>query len=40
MRTISITYIDSSAQGAAQGDHDGEQESLTINSDNRQSDRQ
>jgi len=32
MRTISVTYIDSSAAGATQGDHDGDQETLTINS--------
>jgi len=30
--TISITYIDSSAPDATQGDKDGDQESLTINS--------
>ena len=32
MRTISITYIDNSAPGATQGNNDGDQESLTINS--------
>ena len=32
MRTISITYIDNSAAGATQGDNDGDQETLTINS--------
>ena len=32
MKTISITYIDSSAAGATQGDNDGDQETLTINS--------
>jgi hypothetical protein len=32
MRTISVTYIDNSAAGATQGDNDGDQETLTINS--------
>jgi hypothetical protein len=32
MKTISITYIDNSAAGATQGDNDGDQETLTINS--------
>jgi hypothetical protein len=32
MRTISITFIDNSAPGATQGDNDGDEESLTINS--------
>ena len=32
MRTISVTYIDSSAAGATQGDKDSDQETLTINS--------
>lgn len=32
MRTISVTYIDSSAAGATQGDNDGDPETLTINS--------
>jgi len=32
MKTISVTYIDNSAAGATQGDNDGDQESLTINS--------
>jgi hypothetical protein len=32
MRTISITYIDNGAAGATQGDNDGDQETLTINS--------
>ena len=40
MRTISVTYIDNSAVGATQGDNDGDQESLTINSitDNQMAD--
>ena len=40
MRTISVTYIDNSAAGATQGDNDGDQESLTINSitDNQMAD--
>ena len=37
MRTISITYIDNRAAGATQGDNDGDQETLTIQLDNRQS---
>jgi hypothetical protein len=32
MRTISVTYIDNSAADATQGDNDGDQERLTINS--------
>jgi hypothetical protein len=32
MRTISITYIDNSAAGATEGNNDGDQESLAINS--------
>lgn len=32
MRTITVTYIDSSTAGATQGDNDGDAESLTINS--------
>jgi len=32
MRTVSVTYVDSSAPGAVQGDNDGDQETLTINS--------
>ncbi|GEM_PF-2610532 len=39
-RMITITYIDNSATGAVQGDNDGDQESLTIDSitDNQVSD--
>jgi len=32
MRTISVTFIDSSTPGATQGNNDGDKESLTINS--------
>jgi len=40
MKTISVTYIDNSSAGATQGDNDGDQETLTINSitDNQSAD--
>src|SRR5437899_12177457 len=32
MKTINLTYVDSSAEGAITGDGDGDAESLTVNS--------